>query len=213
MRIAVVYVHPALDARTYVPLARRFASSYMTHPPGVTDHALHVVVNAGSPANQKTYEKHFKPLHCEFAYHNNVGKDIGAFQLAASTIPCDLMICLGAPVYFRRAGWLDRIVQVYQQNGPALYGAWAFHQPSPHIRTTAFWMPPPLLASYPWQVTSDSRYEFEHGQRSIVQHVARLGLESYMVTWGGCYPPKDWHHVEQEQCLMLDQHCNRIGYK
>lgn len=209
MNVSVVYVHPAVEPLAYRPLAKRFVDTYMQYPPGAHDHRISVVVNGGAPSHQKNYERLMSPLPCSFLYHTNIGKDIGAFQKAAAEIKCDLMICLGAPVYFRRAGWLDRIVQAYEDHGPALYGAWGFHNPATHIRTTAFWMPPELLNSYPYVVTNDARYEFEHGTRSITSHVAALGLECYMVTWDGCYPRKDWHHVELERCMFRDQHTDR----
>ena len=47
MKTVIVYIHPTADARTYVPNARRFVETYMTHPPGETDHELHVAINGG----------------------------------------------------------------------------------------------------------------------------------------------------------------------
>lgn len=211
MKVALVYCYPDLSARTYNPLARRFVTSYMDHPPGAVDHDLHVMVNAGKSGNPN-YPRMFSPLVPSFTMHDNLGKDIGAYQRAAQHIKADLMVFLGSPIHFRRGGWLDRIVSVYEEYGPALYGCWAFHQPAIHIRTTAFWCPPELLNSYPYVVTNDSRYEFEHGNHSIVKHVLNLNLPAFMVTWDGCYPLEHWHHVENEQCLMLDQHTDRIGY-
>ena len=211
MKVALVYVYPDLSVRTYMPLARRFVTSYMAHPPGATDHELHVVVNNGRPSNQE-YKRVFSPLVPEFMLHNNTGRDIGAYQVAARSIKADLMVFLGSPIHFRQGGWLDRIVSVYEEYGPAIYGCWAFHQPAIHIRTTAFWCPPELLNSYPFVVTNDSRYNFEHGPDSILAHVTKLGFQAYMVTWSGCYPVSEFHHVENEDCLMLDQHSDRIGY-
>lgn len=212
MKVVVAYVYPDLDLATYQPMARRFVDSYMDYPSGGYDHELHILVNGGI-TNNAAYKRLFHPLACSFMMHNNQGKDIGAFQKAAATIPCDLLVCLGAGIHFRRAGWLDRIVQVYEGYGPAFYGCWGFHQPSVHIRTTAFWCAPQLLNSYPYVVHNDARYEFEHGSRSIVNHVSQIGLMNYMVTWDGCYPVEQWHHVENDQCLLLDQHSDRIGYR
>jgi hypothetical protein len=214
VKIAVVYVYPALDARRYQGLARRFVDSYTKFPPGATNHTVHVIVNAGDPGRIKIYERIFRPLSCQFTMHSNIGKDIGAFQLAAESLKdFDLMICLGAPVHCRVAGWLDYLVRIYESNGPGLYGAWGFHQPRPHIRTTAFWLPPALLSSYPHRVTNELRYEFEHGTGSIRAHAASFGLDSFMVTLKGCFTIADWHHVANEDCLFLDQHTQRIGYK
>lgn len=208
MKVVIVYVYPDLKASHYKPLARRFVNSYMENPPGAADHELIVAVTGGTPGNPE-YRKVMDPLPCEFFIHNNCGKDIGAFQTLAPTIDCDLMICLGAPVHFYRAGWLDQIVNAYYQEGPALYGPWAFHEPKDHVRTTAFWLPPDLLKSYPYPIENGNRYEFEHGDRSIHAHVKSQGLESYMVTWGGCYPRSQWHHTTRQTTLFFDQHTEK----
>jgi hypothetical protein len=213
MKVALVYIHPIIDGKTYQPLARRFAQSYMDHPPGQTDHEIYVVLNGGAFGNPSHYRPLFAPLDVKFREHDNAGKDIGAFQVAASEIDCDLMLCFGAPIHFHKAGWLDRIRNCYEQCGPALYGPWGFDQPAPHIRTTAFWLPPELLVSYPQPVSNDLRYEFEHGRQSITSHISKLGLGTYQVTWGGCYPQGDWRHATRAETLIFDQHTDRMGYK
>ncbi len=212
LKIAIIYVYPDMLTETYGPLARRFVNSYMQHPPGERDHDIHVVINYGQEGGN--YTQTFRPLSCQYTMHNNRGKDIGAFQvMAKKLLDYDLMVCLGANIHFIKAGWLDRIANAYEENGPGLYGCWAFHQPAVHIRTTAFWCSPQLLDSYPYVVHNDSRYEFEHGQKSIVNHVTNIGFNSFQVTWGGCYPIESWHHVPNDQCLFLDQFCDRIGFK
>ena len=212
MKIVLVYIFPDMESAIYVPHARRFVESYMQNPPGETDHEICVAVNYGLKNNPE-YPRIFRPLTCSFMIHDNQGKDIGAFQKAAATIPCDLMVFLGAPVHFYRAGWLDRIVQVYEQNGPGLYGCRGYSTPKYHIRTTAFWCPPELMNSYPYQVHNNSRYEFEHGEMSITNHVRHSGLGCYMVTWNGCYPVSDWGNTPSGSNLMLDQWSDRAGEK
>ena len=71
---------------------------------------------------------------------------------------------------------------------------------------------PELLKSYPVTVGDGDRYEFEHGNRSIARHANSLGLGCYMVTWGGVFPPEEWHHVTNDQSLILDQHTDSMGY-
>lgn len=211
MQIDIAYVYPAIVSRTYRPMAARFVRTYMQFPPGGEDHKITALINGGAAAHVRNYSSIFRPLDCGIFFHNNVGKDIGAFQSFASTLKSDLLICLGSPVHFRRTGWLDRIVQAYEQNGPGIYGAWAFQEPRDHIRTTAFWLPPQLLNAYPFQIMNENRYEFEHGHNSICNFVKSLGLECYMVSWDGCYPSKDWHHLAVDEMLFLDQHTERIG--
>lgn len=209
MKTALVYVYPDLKPHVYEPLARRFVNTYMEYPPGEADHELYVVVNSRSHSDE-FYKEIFSPLPCHLSYHNNVGKDIGAFQMMSASLACDILVCLGAPVHFCRAGWLDQIVNAYLRNGPALYGPWGFSEPKPHIRTTAFWLPPEILNSYPHVVNDGTRYEFEHGDRSIHAHCKSSGLESFMVTWNGCYPQSQWHHVGLDATLFLDQHSHHI---
>ena len=208
MKTVIVYIHPTADARTYVPNARRFVETYMTHPPGETDHELHVAINGGVEIGDWC-KSLFHPLQPRFFQHNNYGKDIGAYQVAADTIDCDLMICLGAPLHFHRAGWLDRIMLAYLENGPAVYSPWGFHFPRPHLRTTAFWCPPEFLNAYPKRVGTGDRYQFEHGPESITLWSKKMGFEPMQVTWRGTYPMESWRPVSRDESLLVDQHMAR----
>lgn len=208
VKLVLIYIYPDLNHHIYNPLARRFVESYLEHPPGETDHEIIVAVNSGRSGCPE-YEQLMRPLSCDFVMHDNQGKDIGAFQVLSRRLDCDLMICLGAPVHFCRSGWLDRIRNVYEQEGPGLYSPWAFHEPKPHVRTTAFWLPPQLFRSYPHEIYNGNRYEFEHGDRSIYAHTKQEGLEAFQVTWDGCYTKKDWHQVTASSTLFLDQHTDR----
>lgn len=193
-----------VNAIKYGPAARLFADTYMAHPPGETDHDLIVVLNGGNGVGPYQ-RKCFDPLPVTFVEHNNWGRDIGAFQMAADTIPCDLLLCLGSHVHFHRAGWLDRIARAFEDNGPALYGAWAFHHPRPHVRTTALWLPPELLRSYPHQIGDKDRYGFEHGTDSITLWTQRMGFEPLMVSWNEVLPMPQWRHLSRDESLFLDQ--------
>jgi hypothetical protein len=125
--------------------------------------------------------------------------------MIAGVVKCDLMLFFGAHIYFWRAGWLERLVQAYLENGPGLYGTWAFHQPRPHIRTTAFACAPELLDCYPHVVHDGGRYAFEHGDDSLTLWAQRSGFVTNMVTWDGCYPMDQWKHVSREESLFYDQ--------
>ena len=193
-------------------MARRFVNSYIQHPPGVVDHEIYVVINGDNP--NKDDERLFSKIGVKFLSHDNSGKDIGAFQMAARSVPCDLMVFIGAQVHFRRAGWLDLMVSSYERKGPGVYGAYAFHEPFLHIRTTCFWMPPDLLNLYPLMIHNGLRYEFEHGPKNgLARWAIDSGFNSWLVTWTGIFQPSDWRHVENHEALVLDQHSDRIGYK
>jgi hypothetical protein len=215
MTIAVVYCFPNVNLPKYVPLAKRFVESYLDYPPGLTDHDLHVVVNYGPAA--KSHRKIFEPLQVTWHSHNNYGKDIGAYVATALETECDLMVCFGAPIHFRRAGWLDRITEVYLQEGPGLYGPWGFMQPAPHIRTTVFWLAPELLTTYPHPLDTDHRYGFEYGPKtSILRWTFDNGFPVIQVSWSKyAHYQKDggFYHVPAEDCLVFDQHTDKLFWK
>lgn len=204
MKVAVCYVFPQVLVRTYHPLARRFASTWLRYP----GHDLHVIANGPTPGERE--KSLFSAIPCAWHTHSNLGWDIGAFQYAAESVPCDLLVCLGAPVHFHRGQWLESMVDAYLHHGPALYGCWAYLSPNWHVRTTCFWCPPELLQSYPVQVgsTRPDRYEFEHGNSSFTRHVLKAGFPAIMVTTKGCFPFDQWqdHAPGPNESLVLDQH-------
>lgn len=145
----------------------------------------------------------------KFHYRNNFGKDLGAFLYAAQNIECDLLVCMGAHINFWKPGWLDVINRSYEQIGPGVYGAWGFQEPIPHLRTTLFWCPPQILASYPWLKTDSDRYGMEHGPENISLWSQKQGFEPYQITWLGAYSKKYWHAIPINEGLALDQHTER----
>jgi len=212
MQVAVIYVHPRVNMKLYVPSARRFVQSYISNPPGSQTHDIYVVINGDHP--RESDKRVFRPLPVNMLSHDNSGKDIGAFQMAARTIKADLMVFLGAQVHFPRPGWLDVMVNAFLRKGPGIYGAYGFHSPHLHLRTTCFWMPPELLNMYPFNVGNDMRYDFEHGPvNGVSKWCIDSGFNAWMVTWTGTFPPSEWRHVENSEALILDQHSDRIGYK
>lgn len=210
MKITVVYVYPSVNSRLYYSHAQRFASTYKQFPPG-HEHKLYIAHNGGPHYPSEMLP--FEGIPHEDFVRSNLGWDIGAFQEAADNIPCDLLVCLGAPVHFHKPGWLVRMVDAFVENGPHLFGCVGYLYPNPHIRTTAFWCPPQIIQSYPYHVgsTRQSRYEFEHGSRSLTRHVMIAGLETIMVTWRGIYPFDQWKDniPGVDDILVHDQHIFR----
>lgn len=210
MKISVIYCYPNIGNQHYDNCAKRFTSAYLRHPPGQIDHDLYVVVNG--PEINKNQEGLFSPLVPNFIYHNNSGRDVGAHRMASRNVPADLMIFLGSPVWPARAGWLDMIYDAFINHGPALYGAFCFHQPAIHVRTTCYWSTPEIINSHTLPVDDGLRYEWEHGSRSITRHCIKLGFPVLQVTWRGVFRQDQWHHVEEKDVLFFDQHTERIGY-
>jgi len=130
----------------------------------------------------------------------------------ADTLDSELAVFLGSHIYFPNPGWLKRIHDIYIELGPGYYGCWGFHEPVPHLRTTAFWLPPELLLSYPCPVDDSHRYRFEHGRGESMFHWAReRGFDATMVTRTRVLKYPDFDHVPSEDCIMFDQHTDRHG--
>jgi len=208
-KVAVVYIYP-VGKPLYDSAARRFASTYREFPPQY-DHSLHIIFNGeeASAADRGVFDG----IQVEFHQHDDSGWDIGAFQMAAREIECDLLVCLGANSYFRRAGWLRRIADVFTEAGDGLYGGSASYLPIPHIRTGGFWCPPELIRAYGKDVrTYDDRYQFEHGEGSITKLAEHLQLGCLVVTWDGVYSEPEWRSAsniycrgDQSNSLMYDR--------
>jgi hypothetical protein len=211
VRICVAYIFPQVSLPTYTPMARRFVLQYLKYPPGETDHDLYVVLNGGNGSVAEWQRKVFEPLAPQFIHHNNVGRDLGGYVHVAQTIPCDLLVCIGSPARPRLDCWLDLMVRAVEENGPGLFGIWGFHVPALHIRTTVFWLPPQILAAYPHHIDDHNRYEVEHGATSIARFCVKKGFPVLQVTRRGVFPIEQFHHVEVQDCLFLDQHYDYCG--
>lgn len=210
MHVAVAYCYPAIQQRRYWPAAERFVETWKQFPPGACDFSLHAIFNGRSPSAPE--ESLFARVNAQIRVHSNLGWDIGAFQMAAERIRCDLLVCLGAHCHFHRAGWLDRMVEAQLETGPALFGCRGYHYPAGsghHIRTTCFWMLPEILQSYPSIVgnSRQSRYQFEHGLGSITEWVERSGFRCYVVTFNSIQGVETWDDAfgPVENCLVYDQ--------
>jgi hypothetical protein len=209
MKITVVYIYPMGGQGEFFDHAFRFVDSYFNHPPGI-DHETIVVCN-GAPVDF-TSKCLFGGLpHCEFFEHNDSGKDIGAYAAVSKSCPSDMMACFGGHTYFRRQGWLKRLAEAWQKNGPGLYGSLASYEIRPHFCTTGIAFPPSLLASYPFPVVTDAdRYAFEHGPNSFVNYAIRRKLPVRLVTWDSDWPVNKWRWPEN--CYARGDQSNCLCY-
>lgn len=224
MKIVVVYIFSAAANQQYELYADRFLEHYHKYPPGM-QHESVVVLNGC----KETAEHHclFSVLpNLRFLEHDNSGYDIGGFQLAAMRVPCDMMVFFGASTWFRRQGWLIRMATSFTRHGPAQYGAMGNRGDTnvnvwPHIRTTAFWMPPNLMNAYPQRITRpEQRYPFEHGPDCFTQWLKRKGIQSWVVTWTREMLWQDWdsdpegfHRGRQHSLLAGDHLCEAPFYR
>lgn len=220
----MVYIYADSGDSKFDAYTMRFLDSYHSNPPGL-DHESVVVINGSRRKSEIdclfSSLPNYSPLE-----HDNSGYDIGGFQFAARTIPCDLMVFFGASTYFTRPGWLIRMVNVFNRHGMAQYGAmgsgaelranvWA------HIRTTAFWMPPNLMNEYPHRVVVPAeRHPFEHGKDCLTEWLKRRKIGSWEVTWNHelsvnnwGYDPNGFHRGNQSSLLARDRMCEPPYYK
>lgn len=228
MKIAIVYVYA--PGSTATPgghdceyYSQRFIESYHSNPPG-SEHETVIVLNGTRATSEITCLFSSLP-NCCFIEHDNSGYDIGAFQFAARTFPCDLMVFFGASTFYTRSGWLLRMESAYKLHGMAQYGAMGSgavlkYNVWPHIRTTAFWMPPELMNGYPKRVVSAAdRHPFEHGRDCFTEWLRKSGVPSLEVTWNKILFVNNWgsdpngfHRGNQRSLLALDRMCEPPYY-
>lgn len=228
MKIAIVYVYaPSSEAtpggKQCDYYLERFIDSYHRNPPGTKHETVIVLNGTGTTVELSCMFSSFPK--CCFLEHDNSGYDIGAFQFAARTFPCDMMVFFGASTFYLRPSWLARMESVYKKYGIAQYGAMGSGaEPSynvwPHIRTTAFWMPPQLMNEYPKRVISASdRHPFEHGNNCLTEWLRKRGVLSWEVTWCKELLVNDWgsdpngfHRGNQSSLLAGDRMCEPPYY-
>jgi hypothetical protein len=193
VKIVCCYNYPTANfGPQHADYAEHFVTSYRNNPPH-KDHQMIVVSNGGKP-DARAIEQFSSIGGAMFLSRDNVGMDIGAYQFAALRIPCDLMVFFGGSSYFRRPGWLRRMMGAYNCYGDGLYGC-SGNQGDirvnvwPHVRTTGFWCNPKLLNEHPFKVTDNSqRYPWEHSENSITQFAISKGLPAYIVGWDCVLP-------------------------
>lgn len=219
MRIAIVYVFPLNGAGKFFDRAIRFLQTYSDHPPGI-DHDSVIVCN-GSPATEETKFMFECLPNVRFLERDNSGWDLGAFQVASQQVPADMMVYFGAETYFRRAGWLKRMADVFQKHGSDhLYGCTGNQGDArfnvwPHVRTTAFFCKPDLLNAHPMRVTGTGeheRYAFEHGEHGLTSWVLKQNRRAWIISWDSVYPlhvcdsiPGGFHNANQFNLVVGDR--------
>lgn len=214
VKVTLIYIHPVIH-EGFLDVARRFVQTFEQFPTGYP-HRTIIICNGGQAS--QVSRSIFAPIAgCEFIPHDNTAMDIGAFQFAARTFPCELMVFFGASTYFRKPNWLKRMVEAYEKHGEGLYGASANRGVQghcfPHIRTTAFWCKPDLMNSYPHRITrADQRYAFEHSKANLTAWAASEGYPTLVVSTDGEYAWGDWdsfpggyHRDNQEKLLVGDR--------
>lgn len=223
MNAEIVYCYPTTAGPQWHDYAARFIQSYGAFPP-LAHHTTTIVLNGGRNSGDIADLFHCLP-GVKIIERDNSGYDIGAFQAASQDSKADMAVFFGASTFFRRPGWLNRMIVAFTGRGTALYGAMGNRGNQavrvwPHVRTTAFWLPPKLFNFYPNKVTRpEHRYQFEHGQDGLTQWVYHRGLKVWVVGFEGLYEWADWdampngfHRGDQSNLLAYDRLCEPPFY-
>lgn len=210
MKVGMCYVCPLVKWDVYEPIVRRFLAAYQAFPAGHA-HEFHLICNGGTPSSEVL--QLFSGMNPICHQHDNSGWDIGAFASLAH-IECDEMLFLGTNSNFRRAGWLERLLEARQKFGTGLLGTSASYDIYPHIRTNGFLCQPKLVGLV-WEKNRShpkSRHKFELGKTSLTDTVAGQKLPVVLVTWDGYYTRDEWRKApniyrrgDQSNCLVYDR--------
>jgi hypothetical protein len=216
MKIAIVYIYPEAGGNGHFERALNFVQSYHQCEPRV-EHDTVIICNGGKADDETKYLFESLP-NCTFLEHDDSGFDIGGYQLAAKSYPCDLMVFLGGNSYIRGPGWLRRIANVFQEQGDNLYGCTGNQGDMrfgvfPHVRTTGFWCSPKLINDHPLRVTDNSqRYPYEHGPNGLTTWALRTGRQAFIVGWNeirdvhSCDSmPEGFHQGQQANIIIGDR--------
>jgi hypothetical protein len=223
IKIEIVYIHVANNPK-YEAYSKRFVESYFKNPPG-SEHTTTIVCNCGQPTKE-TRALFDRLPNVSYIDHDNSGWDIGAYQRASLQSNADMIVFFAISTYFRNPGWLTRMADTFVKYGNAQYGAMGHVgdmklKVFPHIRTTAFWMAPYLLNSYPTIITQQGRggqrYEFEHGPNCFTSWVTKQGLKNWVITWTKDFlwpewssDPNSYRRGNQSSLLAFDHVCDEV---
>lgn len=212
--VVVTYVYPCGQPHWDVH-AQRFVDTYRQHPAGY-DHRVCVVWNGGF--NKDRMDSLFAGMPAFSLQHDNSGWDIGAYQLASRSVPCDIMVFFGNSTYIKRDGWLERMIESFYRHGPNLFGCMGHtgdlrFRVFPHVRTTAFWIPPAILNLYPTTISiPEQRYNFEHGPNCLSNWIKSVGLRNFIAAWSGDFElersnmiPNGYHNGDQSNLIVGDR--------
>jgi hypothetical protein len=214
MKILLCYVTVTNGAIT-ADYVSRFVGTWLAFPPGV-QHETIVACNGGPPSREIALM--FDPLGATFyPKPNDAGWDIGAYQDIAHRYGCDMLVCMGESCYFHREGWLKKIVDAWDFNGPGMYGFFSSYLVSAHMNTTAFATAPMYLQRYPRVTSHKDRYTFEHHEtEAFWRKVHAMGRPTKFVTWDGVWDPFQWRYPpnilfrgDQSNLLIYCNHTDR----
>lgn len=189
-------------SKTFWPFAQRFVDTYKKFPPG-HPHLLTVVVNKGA-VNGEIIELFFG-LPVEFIVYDGDGMDLGSQQLVAQK-ENHFQVNMTSRMYFHRAGWLERLVQVRDTYGPGLYGMSASYEGGKlHVCTRGFCYDSKDFREYPTEITSrDQGVFFECGEGCLLEWYQARKQPYGIVTWDSAFVAGKCRHCNERPTSSFD---------
>lgn len=214
--LCLVYVFVTGGNAQYSAAAHKFATKMRECPSGIASELL-VVCNGPTPTKEEWGLFDGIPNR-RFITDDDRAYDISAFQTAATQTDAELMVMVGGSTWPTRPCWGARIVEVYRQYGPAIYGAMGNQGDRrvnvwPHLRSTGFWMQRELFNAYPYKINHvQERYPFEHGKTSLTGWVRSQGMPALVVGWHDVVDlskadslPNGFHRGDQSNIIFRDR--------
>ena len=150
--------------------------------------------------------------------HDSPGRDIAAHQAIAPYLDCDFAVFMSARVFFKREGWLMRLMEVRRLCGEGVYGIMASNEAcplypeqksNPHMRTCLFGCNPKDMSRHDQVKSVEQSFEFESG--GGINNVAKW--QTFLVGWDGIYDKATWRKMpngfrsgDQSNLLAHDRH-------
>lgn len=149
-----------------------------------------------------------------FVYRGR-GWDIGAYVFAAERVKdYDLAVFMNSQARFSSPEALVSVSRAWTRLPFGILGFSSSFEVSPHIRTSAFAIPPKLLLRYPNRVSS--RYDacvFEHSPESLTNWAQSKGLPTRVIYTSGVFDLADsrrpsgvFRSSDQSLILISDRH-------
>jgi hypothetical protein len=151
----------------FKPFIERFVATYKRFEPGYP-HLLTVVVNKSAVSGEII--ELFFGLPVDYVVYDGDGMDLGSQQLVAQK-ENHFQVNMTSRMYFHRAGWLERLVQVRDTYGPGLYGMSASYEGGKlHLATRGHSYDSKDFREYPTQIVSrDQGVFFECGDGCLLK--------------------------------------------
>lgn len=229
MKTTLLYLHvvksgypEAPPPEYYLPFSKRWIRTFWQFNSGICDFELRIVCCGGEPTPDVENLYAWMNDRTKFIVYMGAGSDIGACQAAMKTLDTDFVVCMSTPVYFHRAGWLDKLIEARKFFGDGLYGPMASYQNRPHIRTSCWGVDPKTFAQYPFTIDCREKACWAESFGGIAQtgqnwqisdwYLAQ-GKPALLVTWKEVADRAHWRTPEnifrrgdQSNCLVWDQH-------